>query len=263
MAGNRQFFSSLLARSRNDNRVSQPRAASRESRWVRFSTSAGLNITRSPLQNSFGLKKGTRATRISKNRLVPPLFLAYEKIPRSLHSISNFQPASRPIFITHQASRVENGRKSSVDSSWTHQIENIRRRSFIFRALMIFENSPSTNTLSLPIYRCYFKKNIGNLYIVKEIAENSPVFPWKQIVARITEAWTGASEFSCPCLMMKLRIWFFPFERYGSSSSSQRPQEKRLKNFPCSVIFDWFSHSFIASRRLVQSIEFRASRSSR
>lgn len=41
---------------------------------------------------------------------------------------------------------------------------------------MIFENSPSTNTLSLPIYRCYFKKNIGNLYIVKEIAENSPVF---------------------------------------------------------------------------------------
>lgn len=114
MAGNRQFFSSLLARSRNDNRVSQPRAASRESRWVRFSTSAGLNITRSPLQNSFGLKKGTRATRISKNRLVPPLFLAYEKIPRSLHSISNFQPASRPIFITHQASRVENGRKSST-----------------------------------------------------------------------------------------------------------------------------------------------------
>lgn len=71
---------------------------------------------------------------------------------------------------------------------------------------MIFENSPSTNTPSLPIYRYYFKKNIGNLYIVKEIAENSPVFPWKQIVARITEAWTGASEFSCPCSMMKLRI---------------------------------------------------------
>lgn len=71
-------------------------------------------------------------------------------------------------------------------------------------------------------------------------------------MARITEAWTDASEFSCPYLI-QLRIILFPS---GSSSSSQCPYKRKLeKNIPRSVYFRYslFSHtrSFIASRRRV------------